>query len=127
MGNESSSAVGGSSGGDGDQAKNGPGGGTEEARLRSIQRMDASLRRKLRAGVTYNMKIILRGERGSGKSALLNRLQGQGFTPEVSEKQSCNLEGLGQLTIMYGLEERSWTKPDDIDGINYLSHASSIA
>ena len=83
MGNEASTATGGSGGGDGSSASAG-GGGTDDARLRSIQRMDASLRRKLRGGVTYNMKIVLRGERGSGKSALLRRLQGQGFVSEVS-------------------------------------------
>lgn len=56
----------------------------EADKMRNIQRMDASLRKKLRGGVHYNMKVVLKGERGSGKSALLRRLQGLPFIPEVS-------------------------------------------
>lgn len=76
MGNESSSAA------------PGPGEGPKEdaiakEKLKSIQRMDASLRKKLRGGVAYNLKVVLKGERGSGKTALLQRLQGRTFVPEV--------------------------------------------
>lgn len=80
MGNEASTQQGGGDGGEGENEA------TKAARLRSIQRMDASLRRKLKGGVSYNMKIVLRGERGSGKTALLRRLQGQGFVTEVRRR-----------------------------------------
>jgi hypothetical protein len=59
--------------------------GADEEKLRAIQRMDASLRRKLRGGVNYNMKVVIRGERHSGKTSLLQRLQGHSFDPTVSE------------------------------------------
>lgn len=51
--------------------------------LRAIRAMDSTIRQRLKGGVSYNMKVVLRGERGSGKSALLARLQGLPFKPEV--------------------------------------------
>ena len=33
-------------------------------------------------GADFNLKLVIRGERGSGKSALLRRLQGQGFSKQ---------------------------------------------
>ncbi|KAG6615043.1 GTP-binding protein Parf [Phytophthora cinnamomi] len=44
---------------------------------RTIQRMDKAIRRRVRGGITYNMKLLLRGARGTGKTSLFQRLQGQ--------------------------------------------------
>ncbi len=81
MGNEASAPApgGGSSSGGG----GGSGGESHEDKLRAIRQMDSTIRQRLRGGVSYNMKVLLRGERGSGKSALLARLQGLPFKPEV--------------------------------------------
>lgn len=57
--------------------------GSHEEKLRAIRQMDSTIRQRLKGGVSYNMKVVLRGERGSGKSALLARLQGLPFKPEV--------------------------------------------
>ncbi len=55
----------------------------ESNRTRAINRMDQVIRSRLRSGVQYNMKIILRGERGSGKTSLFKRFQGLSFTESV--------------------------------------------
>ena len=47
----------------------------EAQRARNIKRMDSRMRAKLRGGVHYNMKVVVRGCRGSGKSSLWRRLQ----------------------------------------------------
>ncbi|KAE9070317.1 hypothetical protein PF010_g26326 [Phytophthora fragariae] len=44
---------------------------------RTIQRMDKAIRRRVRGGITYNMKLLIRGARGTGKTSLFQRLQGQ--------------------------------------------------
>ncbi len=79
MGNEVSSSSSSSS-------SSSPRSEAEEAarRTHAITRMDASLRQKLQRGVQMNMKVLLRGERGSGKSALLRRLQGHPFSQEYT-------------------------------------------
>lgn len=78
MGNEASTpaAGGGGATADGD-------GRSHEEKLRAIRQMDSTIRQRLRGGVSFNMKVVIRGERGSGKSALLGRLQGLPFKPEV--------------------------------------------
>ncbi|GMF65882.1 unnamed protein product [Phytophthora lilii] len=44
---------------------------------RSIQRMDKAIRRRVRGGITYNMKLLIRGAKGTGKTSLFQRLQGE--------------------------------------------------
>lgn len=52
---------------------------------RGIKRMDEEIRKRVRGGVQFNMKIIIRGERGSGKSTLWKRFQGiKAFEAAVS-------------------------------------------
>ncbi len=56
---------------------------THEDKLREIARMDQAVRSTVRGGVQYNMKVIVRGERGSGKSTLWRRFQGMQFSDKV--------------------------------------------
>ena len=49
-----------------------------------VKVMGAHLQRKFARGVQYNMKVIIKGERGTGKSTLLYRLQGYKFVSEYS-------------------------------------------
>ncbi|RQM26916.1 hypothetical protein B5M09_006460 [Aphanomyces astaci] len=46
------------------------------APMGSIRRMDKVIRKKVRGEITYNMKLLIRGERGTGKTSLVARLQG---------------------------------------------------
>jgi len=48
-----------------------------ERRARNIKRMDQAVRKKLRGGVHFNMKVVIRGGPGTGKTSLWRRLQGQ--------------------------------------------------
>jgi len=57
----------------------GQGEGTQAS---SVQSMPTSLQRKFAKGCNYNMKLCIRGDRNTGKSALLARLQGQPFVEE---------------------------------------------
>ena len=49
----------------------------------SISRIDQHVHQRLSKGVSYNLKIILRGNRKVGKSLLFRRLKGQTFIHEV--------------------------------------------
>jgi len=48
----------------------------------SVQSMSSNLQRKFAKGCNYNMKIVIRGDRNTGKSCLLARLQGKPFIEE---------------------------------------------
>ena len=80
MGNEASSPAG---AGAAAAAAGGGDANDPAAKLQAIRQMDATIRQRLRSGASYNMRVVLKGERGSGKSALLARLQGLPFAPEV--------------------------------------------
>ena len=50
-------------------------------RARGIARVDARLRERLGTqGVRYNLRVVLRGGRRAGKTALFERLAGRGFS-----------------------------------------------
>ncbi|CAI5723680.1 unnamed protein product [Hyaloperonospora brassicae] len=44
---------------------------------RTIQHMDKAIRRRVRGAVTYNMKLLIRGATGTGKTSLFQRLKGE--------------------------------------------------
>ena len=51
-----------------------------------INSMNAALQRKFARGVHYNLKLLLRGDRNTGKSCLFKRLQVKWFWQEFSKK-----------------------------------------
>jgi type IV secretory pathway ATPase VirB11/archaellum biosynthesis ATPase len=48
-----------------------------------IRAMDEQIRSRVRHGIQYNLKFIIRGGKRSGKTTLWNRLQGFKFFSEV--------------------------------------------
>ena len=62
----------------------------ESDRSRGIVRLSNVVKRRINEGVLYNLKIIIRGDRATGKSNLFRRLQGMAFiadhlvTPEIA-------------------------------------------
>jgi hypothetical protein len=53
-----------------------------------IRAMDEQIRSRVRHGIQYNLKFIVRGSKQSGKTTLWNRLQGFKFLPEVTSTTS---------------------------------------
>ena len=52
-------------------------------KTRKIARNDEAIRNRVRSGFQYSMKVVIRGERSSGKTSLWQRLQEQNFPTEV--------------------------------------------
>jgi len=51
----------------------------EELKARQIKEMDAELKQKLQRGANYNMKVVIKGDKNTGKTCLWRRLQRMAF------------------------------------------------
>ena len=65
----------------------GVGGGALAGIPSGVKVMGAHLQRKFARGVQYNMKVIIKGERNTGKSTLLYRLQGYKFVSDYNQTE----------------------------------------
>lgn len=76
MGNEQSIESGAGRPGARETASAGPGAAPPAA----VSTMKNEVSRKFARGATYNMRVIIRGDRNTGKTQLWNRMQGKGFS-----------------------------------------------
>lgn len=60
----------------------------------SMHAMPASLQKKFSRGVHYNMKLLLRGDRASGKTTLFKRLQGDKFSEEYEQSEEISVSAI---------------------------------
>ncbi len=78
-------------------APGGGGGGSGGAGDHSggFQTMSSALQKKFSQGVHYNMKLLVRGDRSTGKTALFHRLQGGPFKEDYAPTEEIQVTTTG--------------------------------
>ena len=78
-------------------APGGGGGGSGGAGDHSggFQTMSSALQKKFSQGVHYNMKLLVRGDRSTGKTALFHRLQGGPFKEDYAPTEEIQVKRTG--------------------------------
>jgi GTPase SAR1 family protein len=90
----------------------------QELRERHINRINDNMREKLGRAHDVNLKVAVRGSRRTGKTSLIRRLMGRGFSDSYAPTsiiRTCNLEW-PYRTKDYACKLELWDVVDKVRG-----------